>query len=440
MQRRRVRLLVFAGTIVVLLALGAGLLAWLARRPVVRNLRGSSTEEFVTTAARPHVQPPDRPWPLYGYDAARTHDAAFRLRPPFTRLWTFPVWEQMEFPPVLGYGLLFVSQRRGRFYALDAATGRAVWQKHFLHCAAASPAVGRRIVYAAFMQPYPCKRYPRTQRGLVVAMRFANRRGAWINGRILWQFPTGAVESSPLLVGSTLYWGSWTHRLYALDVSKPTRPRLRWTFPADDEIDSSPAYANGRIFFGTNGGHVYALDARNGHELWRAASFSSFLHGREYFYATPTLAFGRVFIGNTDGTLYAFGQRTGHLLWARHAGSYVYSAAAMWGREVIIGTYDGNLVAYDAATGTELWRHVAPAAIHGAPAVVGDLVYFSTCGDCGRNGSRHAKSGPRGTYALDAATGRLVWSYPDGQYSPVVADRRRLYLTGFQHVYAFKPS
>src|SRR5262249_2333696 len=167
---------------------------------------------------------------------------------------------------------------------------------------------------------------------------------------------------------------------------------------------------------------------------------SSFLHGREFFYATPTLAFGRVFIGNTDGTVYAFGQRTGHLLWARHAGSYVYSAAAMWGREVIIGTYDGNLIAYDAATGTELWRPAAPAAIHGAPAVVGDLVYFSTCGGCGQNGSRHAKSGPRGTYAVNASTGRLVWSFPDGQYSPVVADRRRLYVTGFQHVYAFKPS
>src|SRR5262249_56951489 len=118
--------------------------------------------------------------------------------------------DRMEFPPVLGSGLLFVSQRRGRFFALDAATGRAVWQKHFLHCAAASPAVGRRIVYAAFMQPYPCNRYPRTQRGVVVAMRFANRPGAWVNRRILWQIPSGAVESSPLLVGSTLYSGTST--------------------------------------------------------------------------------------------------------------------------------------------------------------------------------------------------------------------------------------
>src|SRR5262249_61717050 len=104
----------------------------------------------------------------------------------------------MEFPPVLGYGLVFVSQRRGRFFALDAATGRAVWQKHFLHCAAASPAVGRRIVYAAVMQPHPCNRYPRTPRGVVVAMRFANRPGAWVDRRILRQIPRRAGESAAL--------------------------------------------------------------------------------------------------------------------------------------------------------------------------------------------------------------------------------------------------
>jgi outer membrane protein assembly factor BamB len=426
-----------AGFLVLAGAAGA-VTAYVASRPPVRDVRGSSTQEFVTTAAPKVItSPSDRPWPMYGLDPARTHTAGFGVRPPFRGVWTFPVWNEIEFPPAIGYGLVFVSQRKGRFFALDARNGRLVWEKHFLHCASASPAVGHNIVYEAYMQPYPCNRYPRSQRGFVVAMRFRNRHGAWINGRILWRYPSGVVETSPLLVGKTLYWGTWDGRLYALDVSRPRRPRLRWSFQADAEIDSSPAYANGRIFFGTNGGHVYALDARTGRERWRAASFSSFLHGREYFYATPTLAFGRVYIGNTDGTLYVFGQRTGKLLWAKHAGSYVYTAAAVWRREVIVGTYDGALIAYNAATGDELWRHEAPAAIHGSPSVVNNVVYFSTCGRCGSHGSRYAKSGPNGTYAVEAANGRLLWSFRDGQYSPVVADAKRLYVAGFQRVYAF---
>ncbi len=439
------RLLIGIVVLVVVAGAAAVVLWYFHHRTPVHDKFGSSTKEFVTTAPavrkRPVASIMSRPWPMYGYDAARTHDAPqFKLRPPFKKIWTLRVGNIIEFPPVVGYGLVFVNQGKGRFFVVDAATGKRRWRKHFHHCGAASPVIGNGIVYQAYMQPYPCRRYPRTQRGFVVAMRFRDRKGVLIHGRILWRYRSGAVETSPLLVNNTLYWGTWDHRIFAVNVRNPKRPRLRWSFLADDEIDSSPAYANGRVFFGTNGGHVYALNAWTGRELWRASSYSGFLHGREYFYATPTLAYGRVYIGNTDGTLYAFGQRTGDLLWARHAGSYVYAAAAVWRREVIVGTYDGHLIAYNAATGQELWNHTAPAAIHGAPGVLDGLVYFSTCPNCGSNGSRSAKSGPSGTYAVSARNGRLVWRFTDGRYSPLVADSERIYIAGRTHVYAFVPA
>ena len=79
---------------------------------------------------------------------------------------------------------------------------------------------------------------------------------------------------------------------------------------------------NGKVYFGTDGGSVYALDARTGRLRWRAQALSRFGR-REFFYATPTIAYGRVYIGNTDGTLYAFGDSSGRLLWAQRAGNYV---------------------------------------------------------------------------------------------------------------------
>jgi outer membrane protein assembly factor BamB len=410
-----------------------------------REKRGSSTREFVPTVPatkpRPKRSIETLPWPVYGYDAARTHAAVqFKVRPPFRKLWTLRTGNTIEFPPVVGYGLLFVNQFRGRFFAVDAATGKRQWRRHFKHCAAASPAVGKDVVYVAYMQPYPCNRHPRSQRGLLVALRVRGKhRNLLPYAKVAWTLETGAIESSPLLVGSTLYFGSWDHHVYALDVRRPfARPRMLWKFRADGEVNSSPAFGNGLVYFGTDSGSLYAVDARTGRERWRASSYSSFGR-REYFYATPTIAYGRVYIGNTDGTLYSFGARTGHLIWARHAGSYVYTAAAVWRRRVFIGTYDGKFLAYDAATGNELWRHEAPAAIHGAPSVVQGLVYFSTCPTCGQNGSRGAKSGPRGTFALDARHGRLVWKFTDGQYSPVVADSERLYVAGRTHVYGFEP-
>jgi len=449
------RLLIGIVALVVIAGVAAG--AWYYHDQTrTREKHGSTTQEFVPT------QPaaPKRtvkalatvPWPMYGYDPARTRDAPFRIRPPYRKIWTKRVGNNIEFPPVVGYGLVYVNQLRGRFYAFHVDSGKRAWRRYFGHCAAASAAVGQGVVYVAYMQRYPCNRYPRTQPGFVVALLVRDKHGQLAKfAKVLWRFQSGAIESSPLLVNGVLYFGSWNHTVYALDVHRDPqqikawphrrrrfRPRLLWTFHADGEVNSSPAYAGGLIYFGTDSGSVYAVSARTGRERWHSGSYSRFGR-REYFYATPTVAYGRVYIGNTDGTLYAFGARTGHLLWAQHSGSYVYSAAAVWRKRVFIGTYDGKFLAYNAGTGDVIWSRDVPAAVHGAPAVINGLVYFSTCPTCGQHGSRSAKSGPRGTYALDARTGRLVWKFTDGQYSPAVADSKHLFVAGRTHVYAFVP-
>ena len=51
------------------------------------------------------------------------------------------------------------------------------------------------------------------------------------------------------------------------------------------------------------------------------------------------------------------------------------------------------------------------------------------------------ESNPRArrTFALDVRTGRVVWRFADGEYSPVIADRERLYLTGYTSLYGLVP-
>ena len=44
------------------------------------------------------------------------------------------------------------------------------------------------------------------------------------------------------------------------------------------------------------------------------------------------------------------------------------------------------------------------------------IVYFSTISGL--------------TFGLNAGNGKLVWSYPSGQYAAVVASKTRLYLVG----------
>jgi hypothetical protein len=68
------------------------------------------------------------------------------------------------------------------------------------------------------------------------------------------------------------------------------------------------------------------------------------------------------------------------------------------------------------------------------------LVYNATCSSCGSAASRAVKHGPDGTHAVNWKNGHQVWSFPAGKYaSPLVADTRRIYITGRSAVFALAP-
>ncbi len=424
-----------AGALFLLLAAAGGVAGWwIWKETRSKEFLGSSTEEFVTTQEPEEVQKRPlkvvlkEPWPTYGYDPERTHAAGdFKHRPPFKRLWVLPASHFLEYPPVVAYGRVYLPQQKGRFFAINPENGNILWSKSRRRCSPSSPLAYRGLVYQAYMHKLPCAKHAPGARGYVIAMRP-------LGGREVWRFHAGAIESSPLAVNGLLYFGSWDRRVYALNARTGKK---RWSYETDDRIVGAPAYLNGTIFIGTNGGHLYALNARTGNLRWRAASFTR-LGRREYFYATPAVAYGRVFAANTDGIVYAYGATSGRLLWAQRAGTYVYTAPAVWQKTVYVGTYDGYVVAFDAGTGRTKWRYDAPGSMIGAPTVMGGLIYFAICGTCGPHASRRVERGRPKSFALNARTGKLVWQFPDGKYSPIVADPKRVYLVGRTRLYAFQ--
>jgi hypothetical protein len=72
------------------------------------------------------------------------------------------------------------------------------------------------------------------------------------------------------------------------------------------------------------------------------------------------------------------------------------------------------------------WSFRANGPISGSATVLDGIVYFSTLAEP--------------TYALDARTGRLLWTLPDGKHSPVVSDGHRLYLVGYTRLYGLEPA
>jgi outer membrane protein assembly factor BamB len=402
-----------------LLAGGAAAAAWIWNERQTGDVRGSATTEFETieepgTTTRPEEVVRDEPWPMYGYNLARTRVAPdFDHRPPFRRLWTVSGRRLIEFPPVIAYGRLYFADISGRFLAVEAETGETVWQKRFGRFTAASPVVADGIVYQPLMNE---KGTERTRSpGFLVAMDAET-------GEDIWRFRAGVVESSPLIVDGTIYFGTFDDRLYALDAKSG---RVRWSVKTGDDVKGGPAFARGTIYFGSYDGKVYAVTARTGRVRWESENQRGFREAGN-FYATPAVAYGRVFIGNTDGKVYSYGARTGNLIWAKGTGGFVYSSAAVWRKTVYAGSYDGRLYALDAATGDVRWSFEANGPISGAATVLGGIVYFSTLNDR--------------TYGLDASSGKRVFAFRDGQYTPIVADEERIYLVGRSRVYALAPA
>jgi eukaryotic-like serine/threonine-protein kinase len=251
---------------------------------------------------------------------------------------------------------------------------------------------------------------------------------------VKWKFRTGgAIVSTPAVSGGTVYFGSNDHNFYALEASSG---RQLWKFATKARITSSPAVVDGRVFFGSYDGNFYALDAASGKPLWQFASEGErrfagrHLHGAlpaaevvpdpfDVFLSSPTVVEGRVFFGSGDGNVYALDARSGALQWKFHTGNVVHASPAVAGGLLYVGSWDSWFYALDARSGAQVWRFKTgedpninnQVGIQSSALVADGTVYFG-CRDS------HL-------YALDARTGTKRWAFDtDGNWvvsSPVLA-------------------
>ncbi len=375
-------------------------------RETAPTIVGSPTTEYAPQQSAPPLPRADLAWPTYGFDAAGDRAVEqTKLRPPFRRVWTFHGHSLLEFPPVVGYGKVFITNFNGHLYALSAATGKTMWSYSSGRCGWASPALADGLVVETFIGSSEC--HSQTRDGEIVAFDAGT-------GQLRWLRTVGPTESSPLIVGATVYLGDWNGKVWALALRSG---RVRWTTQLSGAIKGSLATDGTRLFIGTYAGEMAALDKRGG-VLWSSGG-----HGA--FYSSPAVAYGRVFIGSLDSGVYAFGATTGHLLWSRPTGGYVYASPAISGHLVLIGSYSRRFYALGAATGLVRWTFTANGPISGSASVIDGLVYFSTFN--------------MRTYALDATSGNQAATWRDGKYSPAVADSEHLYLVGLGRLYELAP-
>lgn len=164
-----------------------------------------------------------------------------------------------------------------------------------------------------------------------------------------------------------------------------------------------------------------SIDAGNVQRLGFAWQFDLGTHrGQE---ATPIVVDGVMYTSSTRGHVYALDAATGRQLWRfdphvipatlrNPCCDLVNRGVAVWKGRVYVAAVDGRLHALDAASGAELWSadtivdHSLFYSSTGAPQIAGKVVVV------GNSGSDMGKRGVRGyVSAYDLETGALRWRF-----------------------------
>jgi outer membrane protein assembly factor BamB len=333
-----------------------------------------------------------------------------RLMPaptPMKLRWTYQAGDDtqqtsIESAAVISASTVYVADDRGVLHAIDLITGKAKWKYSTDNGFEATPLVMDGRVYLGDLA------------GLLHCV-------SAVNGQKIWTFDTeSGIHSSANAVfteaGPRILFGNDAGQILCMD----TQGKKVWAAEAGDRVNACPAIAmesgqpialfsgcdahlrairvsdgkevfntdlgalaggspalrDGRIFVGTDRGHVLCF-SMDGKPIW---DFDKIVE-EVMVYASPAVSDGIVTVGARDRKIYGLDEKTGHQMWSFPTHGEVDSSALISGGRVYVGSKDKTLYVLDLKTGKEIWHFTASRAITASPCIAnGVLVIGDTHG------------------------------------------------------------
>lgn len=353
--------------------------------------------------------------------------------------WTFKTAGPVVTTPAVAGDTVYIASLSGHLYAIDRTTGAERWNFKSRMAIASSPAVEGDTVYFV------------SSAGSLAAIDASNGQPRWVyaieherrfEARGLHGYPPASQTipdawdmwvSSPAVVDGRVFFGSGDGNVYAVDA---TSGQLSWKFATEDVVHGSPAVANGLVYVGSYDGKFYAIDAATGQSRWTfQGGVDPSIHNQQGFQASAAVVDGVVYVGSRDAHVYALDATSGRKKWDYPTSkSWVNATPAVRDGLVYAATSDSSrFFALDAKTGRLRFNVDAKAYVFSSPALAGRLAYF---------GSHNGK-----LYAVDATTGAPAWEFqteasrknadgllqPDGRlnrdaFTPVFGDFQDMYI------------
>jgi outer membrane protein assembly factor BamB len=328
-------------------------------------------------------------------------------------VWTFAPPERGAIlsSPVVAGNRIYVAalldihgSTQGAVYCIDRDTGRPLWkfddagqmqQVYSTPCLAG----GRLYIGEGMHANFVCKLY---------CLEAAT-------GRRLWAYQTaGHIESSPMVVGDRVFFGSGDDGLYCLDCKSGA---LRWHFQEPLHIDSSPQVI-GQYLYASSGvsrrfrtTEVLCLDVETGKVCWRVpteypAWGSPAVDGEQVFIGTGHGRLddtGKTPSGEPAGALLCLSAQTGRpVRWEFRTAAAVLVRPALDHQHVYFGTRDGTFFCLDRHDGRLCWQHDLGSPVLANPALIAGRLYVVT-----RNGR---------VWCMET-TGSVRWTFDVAAYT-----------------------
>jgi outer membrane protein assembly factor BamB len=186
--------------------------------------------------------------------------------------------------PSIDNGHVFFGEDDGTVVSLNETTGKAVWS----------------VVPSGTV-------FVRTAPAVASGILFLGTGNSFLaldesTGATRWTFNTGGANATSATVSNGIvYFGTGKGRVQALNA---TTGASKWSTSVSTPagISSSPALSlgSGILYLGANDNYLYALNATNGNRLWRYSTSAPIV-------SSPAIADGRVFFGSLDNSVYALG-------------------------------------------------------------------------------------------------------------------------------------
>jgi outer membrane protein assembly factor BamB len=228
----------------------------------------------------------------------------------------------------------------------------------------------------------------------------------------LWSAKAGKGEG---LIGANQGPAIADGRVYAAAVRGGVRAfdlqtgAVAWHYDSDLPLAGGPGAGDGLVVAGSLEGDIVALDAATGAEKWKAKLGDEII-------AAPTIGQGVVLVHSNDGRVTAFDEASGERRWFWNHEQPLLTvrgngAPVLGPGYVFVGNDDGTLTALALSDGRPLWQQTVAEAegrtelermadVDGTPVLDGTTLY--------------ATSYKKRTMAIDAPSGRPVWTHDSG--------------------------